>query len=136
MKFERINLVFGLVLFVVFLATGFYMKEFFKPNNIDDIAVRLQIRSNHIYILFISFLNILSAKGGAKNDASISKILNYTFRILLLCAGGASVFAFMYEHTGIITDRMLTLVTIILSLTSICLFLIKELIDHKSLKSS
>jgi hypothetical protein len=80
------------------------MKEFFKPNNIDDIAVRLQIRSNHICILFISFLNILSAKEGAKKDASISKNLNYTLRILLLCAGVSSVFTFMYEHTGTITD--------------------------------
>jgi uncharacterized membrane protein len=129
MKIARINLIFGVTLFIIFLITGYYMKEYFKPNHLDNHLMRLQIRSNHIYILFISLLNILSFRTTIQLGNPLSKVLDYSTRIVLILAGVLSLLAFVYEHTGIISNRILTLITVILSLTSIGLFLINELIN-------
>jgi hypothetical protein len=127
MTLSRMNLFFGLALFVAFLATGFYMGEYFKPSHLDDLQMRLQIRSSHIYILFISLLNILAFKVVLKEENLFSNFINSTFRILLVAAGIFSLFAFAYEHTGVISERILTLVTVIVSLTSVGLIILNEL---------
>ncbi|WP_442264578.1 hypothetical protein ACSIGC_09435 [Tenacibaculum sp. ZS6-P6] len=124
------NLYFGLLFFVGFLATGYYMAEYFKPNNVDNYVARMQIRANHIYILFISLLNIISFKSEIKMDHSISKYLNILFRILILIAGIISFVAFLKDHTGNLKTRNWTLTAIILSVLSISMVLLNELISY------
>ena len=111
------------------------MKVFFKPNHLNDHLMRLQIRSNHIYILFVSLLNIISFKTVINGVDRISKTLNFSVRILLISSGILSVIAFMYEHTGVISNRILTLITVILSLTAVGLFLVNELVIRVKKKS-
>lgn len=135
MKLERVNLFFGLSLFIIFLITGYYMKEYFKPNHYEDILMRLQIRSNHIYVLFVSLLNILSFKTVLKNTDTLSRIFDFSIRVLLISSGIMSLFAFVNEHDGQISNRILTLITVVLSLTSIGLFLVNELINLVRKKS-
>ena len=103
---NNINLVFGLLLFVVFLITGYYMKEYFKPEHLNNIEQRLQIRSNHIYILFVSLLNItISICRFDKTKKSIY-YLDLSLRILIVFTGILAFLAFCFEHTGEIDNRI------------------------------
>lgn len=128
---NKINLFFGFLLFVVFLITGYYMKEYFKPAHLNDFEQRLQIRSNHIYILFVSLLNIAISICRFDKTRKVISYLDLGFRILIIIAGLAAFLAFCFEHTGEISNRKLTLVTVILSLSSIVLLLLTEILNRK-----
>ncbi len=52
------HLVFGLVLFVVFLITGQYMRADFPDKEVIGQDLRLLMRSRHIYILFNALVHI------------------------------------------------------------------------------
>lgn len=54
------HLVFGLVLFGVFLVTGHYMRADFPDKEAINQELRLLMRSRHIYILFSSLLHVLA----------------------------------------------------------------------------
>ncbi len=102
------------------------MGTYFKPNNLDNHLMRLQIRSSHIYILFVSLLNIIAFRSFITDGSVFSKIFNYALRLCLIAAGVFSLLGFIYEHNGDISNRILTLVTTILALSSVGLFLINE----------
>ncbi len=133
---KKINLYFGLALFVGFLATGYYMAEYFKPEHLDNHVMRMQIRANHIYILFISLLNIVSFKCDLKMNHKLSKHLNILFRMLMLIAGIIAVVAFLKEHTGNLGVRSWTLSAVILSVVSVGIVLINELTNFVMEKKS
>ncbi|WP_160114587.1 hypothetical protein [Aquimarina sp. AU474] len=126
---KKINLYFGLTLFIGFLATGYYMAEYFKPEHLDNHVMRMQIRANHIYILFISLLNVVSFKCDLKINHKLSKYLDTLFRIFILIAGIVAVVAFLKEHTGNLGVRSWTLSAVTLSVVSVGLVLINELIN-------
>lgn len=134
MKLKRVNLFFGIFLFIIFLLTGFYMQEYFKPNHINQHLMRLQIRSNHIYILFISLLNIVAFKCYLQKESRWLRFTNFCFRSFLITAGVLSFFAFIYEHTGNIDNRLLTLITIVLSLVAILFYLINMTLSSSNKK--
>ena len=133
---KNMNLFFGLTLFVGFLATGYYMAEYFKPEHLDNHVMRMQIRANHIYILFISLLNIVSFKCDLKMNHNLSKYLNILFRMLLLIAGVIAIVAFFKEHTGNLGIRSWTLSAVILSVISVGIVLINELVNIAVKKKS
>lgn len=110
----------------MFLITGYYIKQYFKPQNINDLTTRMQIRSSHVYILFVALLNML-AYTCTLTSTKLSVYIDYTFRITLLSAGIVSFFAFLYEHNGNLEERNATLLMIILSLTSVLLLVANEL---------
>jgi hypothetical protein len=56
---RRIHLITGIVLFVVFLTTGQFMRANFPDKDIIPQELRLLMRSRHIYILYCAFLHIL-----------------------------------------------------------------------------
>lgn len=113
-----INLIFGVLLLIVFLITGWYMKEVLKSEHLLDSTVRMELRANHIYILFISLLNILSFKVNL-SESTISKYCNFIFRFLLVFAGLLAIAAFIYEHSGILEERIITFYQILFSLVAI-----------------
>ncbi|MGV6831406.1 MAG: hypothetical protein ACWA5P_07590 [bacterium] len=124
MKLKEINLYFGLMLFIGFLVTGYYMKTYFKPEFLDNHVIRMQIRANHIYILFISLLNVISYTSQIKR-----KYLELTFRLCLIVAGILAVVAFLVEHSGNLNDRSWTLFSVILSVVAIGFILFNELLN-------
>ena len=128
MNLRKTNLFFGLLLFLVFLATGYYMMQYFKPEHLDNHVMRMQIRANHIYILFIALLNVIAFKCELKMKHTMSKYLDSIFRMLLLLAGIISVVAFLKEHTGNLGVRSWTLSTVILSVTAVGFLLTNELL--------
>ena len=136
MRLKQLNLIFGLTLFIGFLATGYYMQEFFKPEHLDNYVMRMQIRANHIYILLIALLNIVSSKCNLKSGRKSSKYLEFWFRILLIISGLLAVVAFVKDHTGDLNQRSWTFYAILLSLSSVGLFLINEIINTSQKKNS
>ncbi len=128
MKFKEINLCFGLTLFIGFLISGYYMENYFKPENIDNLVMRMQIRANHIYILFISLLNVVAFKCDLKFNNNIARYIDVMFRTLMIASGILAIFAFLKEHTGDLNVRNLTLYSAFLSLASVGLVLLNELI--------
>ena len=112
------------------------MKEYFKPEHLNNIEQRLQIRSNHIYILFVSLLNItISICRFDKTKKSIY-YLDLSLRILIVFTGILAFLAFCFEHTGEIDNRKQTLSTVILSLSSVGLLLLTELINRRKNKKA
>tara|TARA_Y100000739_G_scaffold131988_1_gene113760 strand:- start:250 stop:657 length:408 start_codon:yes stop_codon:yes gene_type:complete len=128
MKLKKLNLTFGIILLLGFFISGQYLKHYFKPNHLDQLLMRSQIRSNHIYVLLIASLNIISYK--IKNDQKIKvqKIIDTIWRTSLIIAGIFFVFAFFMEHTGDIGKRGLTLIGTICTLISVGFFLLNEII--------
>jgi len=55
---KRFHLFFGLLLFVVFLITGQYMRADFPDKEAISQELRLLMRSRHIYILFNALIHI------------------------------------------------------------------------------
>ena len=125
---KKINLYFGLILFAVFLLSGYYLKAYFKPQHIAYLPLRMEIRANHIYILFLSFLNIISFKCELTQGKKVSSVLDSAFRVLLIVSGMVAIYAFMYDHNGDLIGRKVTLLAAVLSLSSIVLFLTNELL--------
>ena len=121
MKINKLNLTFGIILLISFFISGQYLKHYFKPNHLDQLLMRAQIRSSHIYILLIASLNIISFKIKIHQ-----KIIDITWRISLIISGIFFVFAFFMEHTGEISKRILTLTGTIFTLISVGLFLLNE----------
>ena len=124
---RKINLYFGLLLFLVFLISGYFLKEYFKPQNINNLTIRMEIRANHIYIIFISFLNIISFKSELSQGKNWSTYLDKAFRILLILSGTVAMYAFIFDHNGDLSGRKATLLSVVLSLAAIILFLVNEL---------
>lgn len=129
---NKLNLYFGISLFIIFIITGYYMKEYFKPEHINDVEQRLQIRSNHIYILFIALLNIAVSVCQFEKSKKLFYYLDFSFRTLIIISGIISILAFCFEHTGELKNRTFTLITVILSLASIGLLLLTEIMSHKN----
>lgn len=55
---KRAHLTFGLLLFMIFLITGQYMRADFPDKEVIDQGFRLLMRSRHIYILFSALVHI------------------------------------------------------------------------------
>lgn len=56
---RRIHLITGIILFIVFLTTGQFMRANFPDKDIIPQELRILMRSRHIYILYCAFLHIL-----------------------------------------------------------------------------
>jgi len=130
MKLNKLNLIIGIILLLGFFISGQYLKLYFKPNHLDQHLMRLQIRSNHLYLLLIACLNIISFKTQTDLKIKFQKTINITWRTCLIIAGLFFALAFLKEHTGEIKNRILTLTGAILTLTSIGFFLLNETISH------
>jgi cytochrome b subunit of formate dehydrogenase len=55
----RAHLLFGIIIFIVFLVTGKFMRADFPDKEIIAQEFRLLMRSRHIYILLSSLIHIL-----------------------------------------------------------------------------
>jgi hypothetical protein len=130
MKLNKLNLTFGIILLIGFFISGLYLKYYFKPNHLNQLLMRSQIRSNHIYILLIAALNIISFKIKIDQNIKAKKIIDTIWRTSLIIAGIFFVLGFFMEHTGEISKRGLTLIGTIFTLISIGFFLLNETISQ------
>lgn len=99
---RRIHLITGIILFVVFLTTGQFMRANFPDKDIIPQELRLLMRSRHIYILYCGFLHILlgaylQMRLGAKRWLQyFGSIILYISAILLVWAFIAETYTFAH----------------------------------------
>lgn len=91
------HLIFGIVLFVVFLATGRFMRIDFPDKDIIPQEFRLLMRSRHIYILFSSLIHILLGLYLRMHENIWRKYLQIFGSVLLFSASVLLVWAFVFE---------------------------------------
>jgi hypothetical protein len=89
---RKLHLVLGTSLFVVFLATGYYMHTHFPAAYAGNEAVRYLYRANHIYILLSALLNLAlgahfqAAEGARRHVQTIGSVLLLVSAVLLVAA--------------------------------------------------
>jgi len=93
---RRIHLFTGVILFVVFLVTGHFMRADFPDKDIIPQELRLLMRSRHIYILYCGFLHILLGVY-VQMQPGWRRWLQYFGSGLLYLSGGLLVWAFIAE---------------------------------------
>lgn len=91
------HLIFGIVLFVVFLVTGRFMRADFPDKDIIPQELRLLMRSRHIYILLSSLIHILLGLYLQMHENFWRKYLQMFGSILLFSASLLLVWAFVFE---------------------------------------
>lgn len=91
------HLIFGIILFVVFLVTGRFMRLDFPDKDIIPQDLRLLMRSRHIYILFSSLIHILLGLYLQTHQKLWRKYLQIFGSILLFAASLLLIWAFIFE---------------------------------------
>lgn len=93
----RAHLIFGIIVFVVFLVTGRFMRIDFPDKEIISQEFRLLMRSRHIYILFSSFIHIILGLYLQTDEKVWRKYLQISGSFLLFAGTVLLIWAFVYE---------------------------------------
>jgi hypothetical protein len=99
---------FGLVLLVGFALTGEYLKH--------TVAHRMMARANHLYLLFISLLLMISSQLDAAGRPAWIRRMVAGGKILLSVSALLLLIAVFTDHAGATRDRQATLYGCILAL--------------------
>ena len=91
------HLIFGSILFIVFLITGQYMRADFPDKSEISPELRLLMRSRHIYILFSALLHIVLGVYLQMRPEISRKVLQYTGSLFLISASVLLIWAFVTE---------------------------------------
>lgn len=130
---NRWNLFFGLLFFLLFVLSGQYMRHIFTPEHLEALVPRVQIRSNHIYLLWIALLNLLASRIVVVQQQNWQRYSELLFRIAIIIAGGLLLLGFWYEHDGALDHRKWTRLGLFTTLGAISIFLLGEwLADWRS----
>ena len=124
---SRVHLIFGLLLFVVFLITGQYMRADFPDKDAIDQTLRILMRSRHIYILFSALIHIGLGAYFIPRMATWRRSLQYAGSALLLLSSGLLVSAFVHETYTLVAFSDLSRFGIYTSLAGIAFHLISAL---------
>jgi len=92
-----LHLVFGIIVFIIFLVTGKFMRVDFPDKEIIPQDFRLLMRSRHIYILFSSFIHVLLGVYLQIETRLWRKTLQLFGSTLLISGSVFLVGAFVYE---------------------------------------
>lgn len=93
----RAHLLFGIIVFVVFLITGRFMRADFPDKEIIAQEFRLLMRSRHIYILLSAFMHILLGLYLQTDAKAWRRYLQFTGSALLTFGTVLLIYAFFYE---------------------------------------
>jgi len=91
------HLVFGIIVFIIFLITGKFMRVDFPDKEIIPQEFRLLMRSRHIYILLSGLLHVLLGLYLQLHPQAWRKFLQMSGSILLFAGTLTLIWAFAYE---------------------------------------
>lgn len=91
------HLVFGLLMFIVFVTTGKYMRIDFPDKDIIPQDLRLLMRSRHIYILFNALIHMVLGVYLQMRPQVWRKSLQSFGSFLLTASAGILLWAFIVE---------------------------------------
>jgi hypothetical protein len=94
---RKLHLIFGILLFVVFVTTGRFMRWDFPDKEIIPQELRILMRSRHIYILFSACIHILIGVYFQSQMVNWRKYLQIFASFLLIAASFVLVYGFIYE---------------------------------------
>ena len=92
-----LHLIFGIVMFVVFLITGKFMRVDFPDKDAIPQEFRLLMRSRHIYILLSSLIHIVLGVYLRIQTEAWRKALQIFASVLLITGSVLFVWAFVHE---------------------------------------
>jgi glucan phosphoethanolaminetransferase (alkaline phosphatase superfamily) len=92
-----LHLIFGIVIFIIFLITGQYMRADFPNKEVIPQEFRLLMRSRHIYILLAALLHVALGIYIQIRQEVWRKSLQIFGSVLLFAGTAALVWAFVYE---------------------------------------
>ncbi len=98
----------GLALLVSFALSGQYLKHSVKPDFGEDIAHRMMARANHLYLLFISLLLMISSLIDAAGRPNWIRRAVAGGKIILSISALLLVIAVFTDHDGAPRDRVAT----------------------------
>lgn len=91
------HLIFGIVIFIVFLVTGKFMRWDFPDKDIIPPEFRMLMRSRHIYILLASLIHIALGIYLRIHADRLRKILQMFGSLLLFAGSIFLIWAFWHE---------------------------------------
>jgi hypothetical protein len=106
---RAVHLVLGLATLIVFLYTGTYMSTHFPEAYQDREAIRYLFRANHVYILFVSLLNLALGAYLSEARGSVVRRVQALASLLVIAAVPLLVSAFFLEPVKAVSERPITL---------------------------
>jgi uncharacterized membrane protein len=94
---HKAHLIFGIIVFVVFVVTGRLMRADFPDKEIISQEFRILMRSRHIYILFSGLMHVLLGVYLQISPERWRKYLQLAGSFLLTAGSVLLVYAFFYE---------------------------------------
>jgi len=91
------HLIFGVVMFVVFVTTGKFMRVDFPDKDAIPQELRILMRSRHIYILFSALIHLMLGAYFQLRPEVGRKILQFAGSAILFVSSGLLVWAFVTE---------------------------------------
>ena len=91
------HLIFGIVMFVVFVTTGKFMRVDFPDKDAIPQELRLLMRSRHIYILFSALIHLALGVYLQLRPQLWRKVLQFGGSAVLVLSSGFLIWAFVVE---------------------------------------
>ena len=91
------HLIFGFIVFIVFVTTGKYMRVDFPDKDIIPQDLRLLMRSRHIYILFSALIHLSLGAYLQMRPQVWRRAFQYVGSVLLVMSSGVLLWAFIVE---------------------------------------
>ena len=121
------HLIFGVIMFVVFVTTGKFMRVDFPDKDVIPQELRLLMRSRHIYILFSALIHLVLGAYFRAGKQRAARILQYSGSAALTAASVFLVWAFVVETYSLQHFSGLSRNGIYLSLTGVVLHLLTRI---------
>jgi hypothetical protein len=125
-RFQKAHFAFGVLFFLVFLATGLYMKNHFPEIYQSNEIIRFQFRANHIYVLLSALMNLLACLMKPESEGYWHGRASTVGAFFLLAAPLILVSAFFIEPVHAVNQRPLTLAGTIGLLVSVFLLVMSR----------
>ena len=91
------HLVFGIIVFIVFVTTGKFMRIDFPDKDLISPELRVLMRSRHIYILFNALIHLTLGAYLQMRTATWQRAIQFTGSFLLVVSSILLVWAFVIE---------------------------------------
>ena len=128
---QRVHLIYGVILLVLFLFSGYFMLKSFPEIYGTSPEIRMMFRANHIYILFAALINLLLAISTVNTAGRFRETAERFSSIFILTGGILLVTAFFIEPASSAWNRPLTFSGILLHLTGIIVIVVLRLSVHR-----
>jgi hypothetical protein len=121
---QKIHLVSGVALLIIFALTGQYMKNSLALPEGDFNAQRMMYRASHIYLLFAGCVNTLVGCYWSKLESVAAGYIQSLASLLIVVSQVFLLLAFYYEPPVVDQDRILTVLGCVSLLAGVVLTLV------------